>query len=251
MRWVLGLQWKNKLLPHLRNVLIQEYDMTMAGLCALRRCGAYLDLVERLQGLPKYERVIQEGLAKQRDPDIDRAMTHGLQLNLLDFCRANNIDQSRLIAVRRDSLTFYGPRPTTTEFEFVKWKHVGDWDVYHRLDQIELFMSLTGDVVYKGMGAEKYELHVAFLAAALRNYMALEISSSVRCLEYLARLRSDYLNFRLPVGFYREFNADSFYRTTIGYHRQTVCCEIPPSSPEVLDITYNYINVILPLLRTI
>jgi hypothetical protein len=206
--------------------------------------NAFPELSRQLMNMPKHQRVVAEGNAQIDNPDVTAAINYGLTYMLSSFCRENNIDSSQVLAVRRDSITYIGDRARVVDIEHAHWRHVDTMCVYHRFAQnIEIGLTLEGRQIVKGLGMPAQTRHRNYTLQRLTEYMKLELGGS-RMLEYLSNWRREYLQRRLPIGFYREFTVDSLYRLLRRAGRYTIYTDAVTVDPVFIDDSYNYVHVL-------
>lgn len=246
----IGLVWKNPDLMHVGHTTIHEYDISAAGITAMQHQGQYLELANQLSRLPKQDRVIREGLAISKDPAIDRVIKNGLNAMISEFCRANDLNITNVIATRRDSVTFFGNSPNIVDIGPAKWRKVGEWHSYHRFKNgLETMMTLTGQFNSKGFNQTSLEMHRPFMLEFIKNFTAQEFSDRKQLLPWISDFRKRYLNFEIQAGYYREFNMASQFRSKTTLANQTIMFDNCPPDANMIDPGYNYLTIILPLIQ--
>jgi hypothetical protein len=71
-------------------------------------------------------------------------------------------------------------------------------------------------------------------------------------IKILRMFRSEYLNRELDIEYYREFNSRNMFKYNFKLGKDGVYSEnVDNFMKEELDITYNYFNIIIPLISII
>lgn len=103
----------------------------------------------------------------------------------------------------------------------------------------------------KGISDELVELHRPYLLKSISKFIRLLSQYDFKkATKFIVSLMNDYKLRNLPVGYYREFNTDSKYVYGIN-GRVMLVPDIGESFKREVDISYNYLNVLVPLLQLI
>ena len=230
--------------------LIHEYDITKANISVLRDAGVLSE--EEYQyyySAPKTQREIAIGKMQGKDPRITFILKEGISNARRIFLESNNIEDSRVIAIRNDAITIIGnPVYNVQITDLVAFRLVGSYSSYYHINDIDLFYLydiVSGDekLDIKGMGDESVELHkfhfLEFLAELFYSAQIEGIPSAITLLRFFY---DNYVNKRLDVNYYRELNSRSYFSYSkdidlMYSHIYTdICVE---SDKKYLNIGYN------------
>ena len=129
---------------------------------------------------------------------------------------------------------------------FFKFFKNSEW--YYRFDQ----QTMSDIIEVKGIKDEKLIYHkdyfLKFLADISYNLQRSSIEETInRCNEFL----EDYLNRRLEIGYYREFNSTSEFRITFQQlNKSYITPELGQGDVENLDINFN-LRVLRDLIKVV
>ena len=230
------------------NSSIIEYDIRHANINVSKYYNLYSDIryLDTLDALPKKDREVKFGLLLRDDPDFSKRLEEGFNNIVKEFLLSNNLDiDLDVISVKKDAVFVINHKVTNTQFGPVEFVQKSKYHAYINLNRLEFYVADKIDV--KGIG-ENYKLHengMLFIVQELINY--LETGKNVNT--FLAEVADLYKKRQMDISVYREFNSASKYRCfidgnmvlmdDISYEMLDECC----------DISYNYINIILPLIR--
>ncbi len=235
--------------------------MREAGLTVIRADGLLppgeIDFLERL---PKSERSIAVGkLSGERSrgregPSLSELITRGIQLRVEAMLEANGIGTSDILSVKRDAVFVMGRPPSRLSFEDgTVFRIKNTYTSYARLGRVELYCVprwKRWDV--KGIGEERRSLHSEFTVQLAMDFLGMwQAGETKEAAATLQQFRGDYVGLRLPVGFYREFNAGSAFCIRAGGSRFLVDYAGEDFPRSDLDIVFNLRSVILPLARAL
>lgn len=235
---------------------IIEYDIKSANISTLRMQNIISqDEYMRLSSLPKIDREVEIGLMEREDVTVYGAIQEGIRISKLALVDNNNIvNPDSIIRVANDAVYINTPiELKNTRFgDFIEFKKKSEARYIVNLNGILVLISVLPDgnidVDVKGI-RDNAKLHLNYMINIIVSSITLLENSGVNhAINYLSRICEDYLNFRLPVEFYREFSPESCYRiksndyflNTLGVDRAR---EIDKYQ---MDINYNY-NVLREL----
>lgn len=245
----------NKNFDYITSASIKEYDMKSAGLNILIASGAIDEkTIAHLKSLPKHKRTVEEGLMQRRDKNISKIINDGLVEYRTKFIEANDISDSDIISVKRDAIFLVNKRVKYTKFDNVEFIPKNKYSSYYRIGRLEIYYSKRDDVLdIKGLKGRdnNFKQHENYIINFLKKLFKLnEISRNSAC-EYLRQFANDYRKLKLPIGYYREFNTNSLYRLNLApIAGNSIAVDIIDDK-KLIDITYNYIYIIMPLIKLI
>jgi hypothetical protein len=241
----------------LAGIQITEVDMADAGMTVIRQ-ERLLDPAEiaRLEALPKAERAIMVG-RRSRDPGYERLgemITQGIRRRVESLLDANDIGIDRLLSVKRDAVFVTGPSPARVILQDgTVFKKKNGYTAFARLGRVEVYaVPKRGAFDLKGIPGEKRELHRESTMRMVLDVLGLlELGRIDEAADTLRLFREDYVSRRLPVAFYREFNADSAFAMRGGKKVFLFDGTGGDLDPADLEISHNIHHVIGPLVRAL
>jgi hypothetical protein len=196
--------WLNPNIDYVLNSKIVEYDIESAGInLIIKHSLLPIDLIRKLKDLPKIEQNIAIGKLQR---DID-----GFSKNLLDaftsarsdFITANKLNDSNIIAVKKDAIFTIGDCQVQ-RFKGFNFRPKNEYSSFIKLKNIELYYSDTL-IDTKGIGDLALSKHRLYLLDWIREIISkLEIKDpSVR--RDIRKFIDKYKAMELDDGYYLEF----------------------------------------------
>ena len=231
---------------------IREYDISKANINIL----LYFNLINQKQyqylyNLPRMERQIRVGIM-QRNAKIASALSNGLKQMRNLFCTQNNIQENEILSIRKDALYIIDKVPRYTKFGNVEFLCKNSYSSFYQFSGLEMYYNSKYTILdVKGISDNTLLLHKDFMLDFLVYLFSLiENRDYESAINDLGAFRNDYLNLKLPIGYYRELDNRSMYRTKYKYDGfATYVQNISSSHIEDVDLSYN--NMILMELHRI
>ena len=236
---------------------IVEVDMASAGLSVIRQDGLLPGaLLAKLEAMPKGESAVAIGKLSRTEEHrgLSDRITQGIRLRLEAMLAANGAGPEHILSVKRDAVFLVDLVPRVLALKNgTRFRLKGRYSAFARLGAVEVYAApRTGVVDLKGIPAEKRELHRPFTTRLVLDFLDMVASGkAVEAADTLRQFREDYLRRRLPLGFYREFNAASGMPVRLGgtlYHFEGGEADV---RVEDLDLCHNLRHVVTPLARSI
>jgi hypothetical protein len=245
----------NKTIQYLRDVNIREYDIQDAGFSLIKFHNLLSeDEIKRLENLPKVFRHkeigIMRGSRKGFSKDLSDAMRVAVELFLVE----NEIETSELLAIKNDAVFIVSNK------HIKKTKHHGatfvnkeSYTSYLYINGVEYYYnSFLDKMDIKGLNKKVVATHSSCLLNFIKNilhYNEIMVDTD-DVIESLAEFRSDYIELKLEKNFYRHLSHDNGFtlKSLRGQRTQYVLSSISDSDKSDLDITYNYMHIILPII---
>ena len=198
---------------------IIEYDMKAANIsCLLENNCITAEYYNYLNSMPKREREIQVGMDRIMHPEFSTIINKTIKAAKIELVKANDINPSSIVRVANDAVYINTPVDLNiTKFgNYLEFRPKGVYSVFIKLNRVIIFLNLlennSVDIDIKGIG-KNMELHSnGILSAIATTVMLTERDSIDSGLNYISSIIEEYVNLRLPMDFYREFNAESCYR---------------------------------------
>lgn len=244
---------KNYLLdiPYLIATNIYEYDIRKANINVLYSLG-YIDkkYYDMLNNMSRMHRQVEIGYAQIRDPSLVDKLKDGIILYKRKFLESNNIDDSEILSIKNDALFIMNKMVENTKFDNVEFVLKNNYSSYMRLGSIEVYFK--SDMVnnqfaldVKGINDDTLKLHENYMCTWLANTLyGIEVGDLDIVIQDLQRFYNDYINRRLPLGFYRSFDSSSCYYISYGDVNYMI------RDIDVSEIQSININVNLEIIRT-
>jgi hypothetical protein len=137
----------------------------------------------------------------------------------LKFGEANNINFTKIARISHDAIYINSSVDLPyTDFGNIVFRTKSISNVMITLPTVKLiiFVSFNNDNInidIKGISPELVSLHSDYMLNTIATTVYYVERSSVEdALSYLSNIIDDYVNYKLDIGYYREFNASSGYR---------------------------------------
>lgn len=231
---------------------IIEYDMKSAGFNIIKSKKLLPDeVIAELETLPKHERHEKIGKLHYKYKGLGSGLKEGFREFRVLFYENNDLQDDDILSIKKDAI-FTKKYCYNLKYKNVTFEEKNVYQAYVYLEKlrIELYWnSLTGDIDVKGINDEVVELHDEYMLKFISTYIRLLSSYDIDgARKYIMKYINDYKQRKLPAGYYREFNPDSQFKAIIAgkvvpmdrFNRVDMC-----------DISFNYLNVLIPLLNLI
>lgn len=242
----------NKEITHLINIPIREYDMKSAGYSILKKNGIFTKEEEKqLEKSKKIDRNVYIGNLLRTDKNLSKVLMDGFKDARRLFLTLNSIKDENLLSAKKDALFIINTPVKNLKFEGYEFELKNTFSSYYRLNEKEFYYrGKEHSVDIKGLGGSILLDHEEYFLKDLMAFFRLaEITKRDTLLKYLKKYRSEYLRRQLPIETYREMNMENKYRTRLNVsHGGVFFDNILVDDPD-LDIGYNYIRYIIPLVK--
>lgn len=250
-----GLQWTCDA-DALVGVQINEIDMVSAGMTVIKLERLLTpSQIKKLEALPKglVSVVIGKMSRKQEFRGLSDKITQGIRRRVEAMLEYNGITEDRIVSVKRDAVFVTGPTPSGMVLpDGTRFKLKASYTCFAKFGNVEVYCvprRKTADL--KGIAPENRDMHMPFIVRMIMDVLGMmERGDLVEAADTLRQFREDYVSRKLPMGFYREFNSGSSYTARVGRRLFQFDGEAD-LAPENIDISYNLLNVIVPLARAI
>ena len=233
---------------YLFNKMIYEYDMKDAGYNLSR---AYKLLPEsKLEELGRYKkerRTIELGNLQRADSEYKERLKQAFEEARRMFFEANDLETNEIISIKKDAI-FTTKRCDFQKFlDFIEFRPKHEYSSYIRLNKrIELYYS-PYELDIKGLGDQSIEYHKDYMIKFIKQFFEkMETDEVDKVLGFLRRFIDRYKARELPIEYYRRFDRDPKFDT---FDSSLVFYEYWEENKEDLDISYNYNNVLLKLVK--
>lgn len=242
--------WTNKNIQYLKNILISEYDLRAGGLSVIKENHLLKqEQIDKLSEMDKIKRNIIIGKLQAKSQTLTKEMVEGFGDARAKFANLNNLKEDDILSIKKDALFLINkPSLQTTVSNNLTFVCKNTYSSYINISNKEFYFSiLTRQLDVKGISEECKKMQEKFLLNDIAKILAQsEKISKEQIFTNLKKYRSDYLNRKLPIETYRNLETGLFTLED-GYEMDTV----DDSFIDQVDIAYNYIYYILPLIKII
>jgi hypothetical protein len=239
----------NKDILYLKNTEIIEYDIKSAGFNVIKfRKLLPIEEIQELESIDKQERNIRIGKRIIRYPNIGEEIINTLAEIRSDFGVANSIEEHDVLSIKKDAIFLIKKKPSELNFKgFFEFREKETYTSYCNLGGKEFYYSakkLQLDV--KGISDKARKQQEKFLLFDIKKIMSsAEKLSPEQIFSVLKNYRSKYLNRELPRETYRDIETGMYQMGDYSLE------DISDEMLKDVDISQNYINYILPLIKNI
>lgn len=240
-------------IDYIFNKEIIEYDIKSAGLNIIKKFKLLDDeKINYLNNLEKLHRDISIGKMQRKNKAFSKSLMQGFQECRRMFFDANDIEDDEVLSIKKDAI-FLLRTANKTQFDNIKFVNKNEYISYIRLGKYEIYHN-NGKIDVKGISDETLKLHEDGMLRFLNTFFIMMESepNEKKIKKLLSEFAYEYKSMLLPINFYREFNEKSLFRTNIGFESGlTSYLTNVNKECDYLDISYNYLNVITPLISII
>lgn len=196
---------------------IREYDISKANINVLLHYKAITqDRYNYYYNLDKKRREYEIGML-QRNKTIADTLKNGILEFRRRFFEANNIQDYEVVSIKNDAIFLLNKVPVYTEFDNIKFVNKNTYTSFYKITGLELYYLC--DVVHniekldiKGINDNVIPLHYNhFYEFLCVLFYSAENSTIIDTLDILKTFHDKYINMKLDIEYYREFNAQSTY----------------------------------------
>lgn len=238
--------YTNKDISLLKNTSIREYDIQSAGFNVIKfKKLLPPEEILKIDKMPKGERNIYIGLRIRDIPSIATEINNTLIEVRQEFVRQNALMEEDILTIKKDAIFLIGKVPTVLEiYGFFKFVLKGRYTSYMLIGNKELYYSSIKDMfTIKGISDENLEK--CLFVNDLKSIMGMmEKLPDDQMFNYLKRYRAKYVAKELPLETYRNLESGKF---SMGDY----LLDNGDGMLEYIDISQNYINFLLPMIRLI
>jgi hypothetical protein len=232
---------------------ITEYDISSANTSIIRHFGLLSNsIVDKLEKMPKIDRVKAVGKVMKKYRDFSKNLEEGFNKIITEFIELNNLDESDIISIKRDAVFVINKDPKVLNIgEHIHFIPKNSYTDYLYCRPYEIYRNKEG-LEIKGMNDEIKERvkngMPVFFNALLDTCIQCGMQKRV-INEFMSDFANVYKNRKLDFDFYRELNT-GYFKLIFRDHEVTIDY-MDEETLEKIDISYNYLKIVLPLQRNI
>jgi len=229
--------------------IIREYDMREAGFNLIKEYQLLKSSkIEYLENnFTKQERTIEIGNLQSNSKDLAKNMMEAFRKERVKFCELNDIENSDILSIKKDAIFVIKKQCKNLKLsDNIEFSMKNRYSSFCCLNKIEFYYSVwNNNFDVKGITDEEHPLLKDIFTIIKYN----EKNNKDLIFKHLQKLRIDYLSRNLPVNYYKELNSRNSFKLLENYSRYILYLdEISKDFLDKIDISYNYINFIVPLI---
>lgn len=225
--------------PFLFNREIIEYDMKDAGFSLTKEYELLpIKMIHQLEKMKKDYRKIQIGKIQRKDStyrnQLKEAFVHARQM----FFEANDLTNQDVLSIKKDAIFTTRRCKIKKIGKYIHFRPKNVYTSYIQLPKrLEIYYN-RDNLSVKGLNDKVLELHKDYMLHFISEFCRrMEESSNENVLIFMRNFITDYKFRKLPVGYYRTFDHNSYF---VIQDSDIVFESIDEEDKELLDIHYNY-----------
>lgn len=239
------MQKTNKDYPFIKNSQIIEWDIKSANTSLMRYYNLQPDnVIDKFIGMSKSEREVAVGKLMRKDKEFAKRLEESFNEIIDEFFKANQLDWDDIVSVKKDAVFVKNHYVPNTDFGPVRFIPKNTYKHVLLLPKYEIYLA-SDHIDVKGLPDSVLELHQDGMLYFIKELFS--TTSYFETEEYFAEFVRAYKLKELEFDYYREFNSDSMFR--IGGEYPMLTEAMIEDDIEYLDISYNYINVVIPTIQ--
>lgn len=229
----------NKNIPYLFNHEIIEYDMREAGFNLIQEYKLLPErVINTMKRATKDARKIRIGQMERTNKELVAKKKEAFKEARKKFITANELEMQDIITIKKDAI-FVSKRCDYTKFgEFIEFREKNYYTSFLSVGNLEIYCGPESYAV-KGISDEKLINHEPYMMQFINDYCKkMETDSPERVISFTRRFIDKYKARELEMGYYLPFNRKSEFEFTED-----------ENGKRVVDISYNFQNILLPLIK--
>lgn len=211
-------------MPYLINTFIREYDMSKANISVLRSANMINDAT--YQYLYYSDRMVRQtavGNMIRDNKEVAKVLKRGILDAKRHLFEANQIEDWEVLSIKNDAVFVVGKQLLHTQFgDYYKFAEKNVYTIFLKLEELEVYYydqfingELFTSIDVKGINDEMLPLHQnGMIDLICEICYKLQREKIEDTLSYISKIYDDYINLRLPVDYYRNFDYKSKYMFT-------------------------------------
>jgi hypothetical protein len=240
----------NKNILYLKNTEITEYDITSAGFSVLKFQKLLSEEeIKEFSLFSKEKRNIKIGLKIRKNPLIGESIINTLTNVRKAFVILNHIYSEDILSIKKDAFFLIKKIPEKLIIkDFFQFKKKETYTSYLYLNKKEFYYnSFKNELEIKGLSEKTKNVQNNYFLNDIKNFLrSSEKLDGEQLFFYIKNYRKKYLNKELPLDTYRDIDAGGKFKIKTYYSEN-----ISEKEKDILDISQNYINYLLPIFNII
>lgn len=236
-------------ISYLTNVYITEYDLSKANINVLKWKGLLSDATyEYLYNAERMVRQVYVGKL-ERDPKVAKALSDGIIEAKKMLFESNGLEDRDILSIKNDAVYVISKRLKETKFGLLHFMEKNTYTSFYRIMNLEFYYyynSINGEeqLDVKGISDEKLVLHRDGMLGLIGDlFYMLQTQGVEVAMRMLRDSYIDYIELRLPVEYYRNFDTVSDFKYNITSTMTGMRFAIANASGDIdkrfIDISYN------------
>lgn len=226
---------------------IREYDIKQANINILLYKGIINSKEYKLLSLAsRSNRQINVGYLL-KDENVNKQFEEGLIEIKKRFFEDNNLEDSDILSIKNDAIYIIDKVPRILCFDNVEFILKNKYIIFMKvLNNLELYYDknhITGSEVIdiKGIDDSKLIYHKEYILDFILSVLYLVSNGDVEsAIKHIQDFYDDYINLKLHVNYYRNFNSFSTFDIVVNNNRYGVSYLDDTSyNKSIIDISYN------------
>lgn len=228
---------------------IREYDISKANINILLYKGLIdKQTYDRFYVMPKKERAIRIGLMLRDNQELNMALTAGFAEMRNMFFIENDVQDYEVLAVKKDAIFLIGKQAPHTRFGNVEFKCKNVYTSFYRLAEVEYYYYLdtinqVEKLDVKGISDNMLAYHEPYMLDFLRYiFFSIQTGQIQDVIKDIQQFSADMTSGKLDMGYYRELNNRSLFRSRAVIAGNRIYYRYPVRSVKPIDIdcSFNY-----------
>lgn len=199
---------------------ISEYDIRKANISILYSEGVITkDYYNYLYSADRMTRQVEVGYMIKNNAEIGNILSKGIEKYRKLFFESNSISDNDILSIKNDAVFIMSKLPNATKFgEVVEFVNKNTYSSYIRLQRKkEVYfgsdiINNTSQIDIKGISDDKLLLHQNYILTVIADVMYyIETGEIKSAIDYLISFYNQYIQRKLPIGYYRNFDDESKY----------------------------------------
>lgn len=251
------MNWTNKGKNFEIDSGIIEYDIKSGNVSVCREYGLLNEKqLAQIESMPKDKRVRTVGLLMRSSKKFAQALEEHFDIAVNTFIEQNHLDRDQdVIDIKKDAVFVINKKITKADVgSNIHFARKNIYDSFVRLGRFEFFIN-DDTVDVKGL-QEQQSLHQNGICGLIKETVRTASNCKMNTAmmnEFLSDVVNWYKNKDLAIEYYREFNSNSAYHVfdneDTSLYFKDISEEFIDENQYKIDISYNYFNVVLPLVR--
>ena len=210
-------------------------------------------VIDKLAAMNKQDRVVAIGKLMKKDKEFSKKLEASFNSIAQDFVEINEIPRENIISIKRDAVyvlnrdikfsTFGQYVEFVPKNQYTGWLYIKPYEFYFKDDSTIDVKGLSDNLIPKHEHGMLAFLSDLFDTCRASNMGKGDIN------QFMAEFSENYKFRRLKDDFYREFNQKSLYRLVYPDIGEMLTESFPERDLEYVDISYNYLNIIIKAIK--
>lgn len=250
----MSIHWTNQNFSLLHHEDITEYDIRSANTSLMSYYGLAPEKeIVKIVNMKKDEREVTVGKMMRKSPEFGKRLEKAFDDIIQEFLEINHLNQEEdIVSIKKDAVFVRNRSIKHTSFgDSVLFRPKGRYTGFLQLPKgkLEFYYRKGQSMDVKGIADDLLPLHQDGVLDFLANVFE-ESSKWTELQKYLKEYAKAYKERELPFDAYRQFDMNSKFLVHM-YGQDVLMDKIDDTLMEYLDISYNYVNVFMDVLKIV